>query len=185
MVSARAVGASLKILLDNGFRFTIIGGTVVELAAGKSDLGDDVDLFAESPSPVFEEIVFNQFAEEMNWTYGQTWLGTPRMVARVLGEEVVIEFYDNIYDFYVPEIMIQEGERVEIGGVRLKMISLEDHILLKANAAKSSDMDRLAEIAKMAKKGKLNINRRRLEERASAFDEPEVILRRLREVSLL
>lgn len=185
MVSRAALAASMKILLERGFRFTIIGGTVVELAAGKSDLGDDVDLFAESPSPVFEETAFSQLAEEMNWTYGQTWLGTPRIVARVAGEEVPIEFYDNIYDFYVPESIIEEGSRIDIGGIRLKIISLEDHILLKANAARGPDMDRLAEIAKMVKKGKLTVDKRRLEDRASVFDEPLVIIRRLREVSLL
>ncbi|MCX8196540.1 MAG: nucleotidyltransferase [Acidilobaceae archaeon] len=184
MVSRAAVAKALKALLDAGFRFTIIGGTVVEYALGREDLGDDVDLFAESPSPIFEEPEYRRFAEEASWSYGQTWLGTPRLVASV-GEEVPIEFYDNIYDFYVPERVLENSVRVEIGEIKVKMVTLEDHLLLKANAGRGVDMDRLAEIAKLVKRGKLSLNVKRLQEGAQSFEEEEVIIRRLREASLL
>ncbi|MEN2999404.1 MAG: nucleotidyltransferase [Acidilobaceae archaeon] len=184
MVSRNALARALKALLDHGFRFTVIGGTVVEYALGKEDLGDDVDLFAEHPSPVFDEGEYRRFAEELGWSYGQTWLGTPRIVASV-GEEVPIEFYENLYDFYVPEKVLEGSVRVEIGEIKVKMVTLEHYLLLKANSGRGVDMDRLAEIAKLVKRGRLALDVRKVEEGARSFDEGEVLLRRLREVSLL
>ncbi|MCS7106678.1 MAG: nucleotidyltransferase [Acidilobaceae archaeon] len=184
MVLRSSVGRALKALLEGGFRFTIIGGTVVEYMLGKEDLGDDVDLFAEHPSPLFEEGEYRRFAEELRWSYGQTWLGTPRMIAAV-GEEVPIEFYENLYDFYVPERLLEDSVRVEIGEVKVKMVRLEHYLLLKANSGRGVDMDRLAEIAKLVRRGKLAVDARKIEEGAQSFEEGDVLLRRLREATIL
>lgn len=185
MVSRSAFARSLSILLERGFRFTVIGGSVVGLAVGDSDLGDDIDLFAEDPSVLVDESEYYSLAEELGWILGQTWLGTPRLVARVGGEEVSLEFYDNLYDFYVPEEIILRAERVSVGGVRVKVVRVEDHIVLKANAGRSSDMDRLKEIGRLVKKGRLRIDKAAVEEAASLFEDEKVILRRLREVGVL
>jgi predicted nucleotidyltransferase len=185
VVSQKGFAAAIRILLDRGFRFTVIGGTVVELSLGSRDLGDDVDVFGEEPSPLFED-EYRAAAEELGWSVGQTWLGTPRVIARVGEEEIPIEFYDNIHDFYVPEPMLERAERVTVAGVRVKMVTLEDHLALKAHAGRSSDMERLKEIGRLARKGRLKIDRRRLEEAVSFFeDASRVVARRLREAGLL
>ena len=185
MVSREGFGKALRALLDRGFRFTIIGGTIVELALGSRDLGDDVDVFGEDPSPLFED-EYRAVAEELGWGVGQTWLGTPKIIARIGAEEIPIEFYDNIHDFYVPEPMLERAERVSVGGVRVKMVLLEDHLALKAHAGRSSDMDRLREVGRLVKRGRLRINRRRLEEAISMFeDASRVVERRLREAGLM
>jgi len=185
LVSIAAFTEVARILLDRGFRFTVIGGTVVEYALGSEDLGDDLDLFAESPSVVFEADYYRLVAEENGWPLGYTWLGTPRVIVRVGDEEVPVEFYDNIHDFYIPPAVLERSVRVEIGGLRVKMVTLEDHIVLKANAGRGFDMDRLREIARLAKRGKLKVDRRKLLEAASDFEDRDVIVRRLREVNLL
>ncbi|BAN89849.1 nucleotidyltransferase [Aeropyrum camini] len=185
MVSRRGVASSLRALLDRGFRFTIIGGTVVEHALGSRDLGDDVDLFGEEPSPLLEEEYYS-VAHELGWSSGQTWLGTPRLIARVGGEEVPLEFFDNVHDFYVPEPMLERAERVVLDGVRVKMVLLEDHIVLKAHAGRGSDMERLKEIGRHVRKGRLQVSASLVREAVEFFgDEAPVLLRRLREAGLL
>ena len=170
----------LRLLLDEGFRFTIIGGTVVEVALKSKDLGSDLDLFSEEPSAL-EEDEFVRLADSRGWVLGQTWLGTPRIVARHGAEEVPVEFYDNLYDFYVPQEILDDALRVSLDGVRVKMIRVEDHIVLKANAGRGSDIERLKELARLAKKGKLRIDQARILDSVNLFDEPQVLLRRLRD----
>jgi len=180
MVSKRGVSEVLRILLDEGFRFTIIGGTVVELALGSKNLGDDVDLFTEEPS-VLEEGEFLRVGEEYGWIVGQTWLGTPRLIARGGGEEVPVEFYDNLYDFYVPPEIIESSVRIQLDGVRVRVVSLEDHIVLKANSGRGSDMERLKEIARLHRRGRIRVDASRILDTVNLFDEPHVLLRRLRD----
>ncbi|MEB3773388.1 MAG: nucleotidyltransferase [Desulfurococcales archaeon] len=179
-MSRRAVAEVLRVLLDEGFRFTVIGGTVVELALGSRDLGDDVDLFTEEPS-VLDEGEFLRVGEEYGWIVGQTWLGTPRLVARARGEDVPVEFYDNLYDFYVPPEIVEASTRIQLDGVRVRVVSVEDHIVLKANSGRGSDMERLKEIARLYRRGRIRIDRSRLLEAVNLFDEPHVLLRRLRD----
>ncbi len=182
VVSRRGFASVVRVLLDYGFRFTVIGGTVVEVELGSRDLGDDIDLFAEDPSVVLAEDEYYRVGEELGWSVGQTWLGTPRLLARVEGEgEVPVEFYDNIYDFYVPPEILERARRVRVSGVNARMVLLEDHIVLKANAGRREDMDRLKEIARLVKKGKLRVDPRKIVEAASLFDDEPVILRRLRD----
>ncbi|MCE4627439.1 MAG: nucleotidyltransferase [Desulfurococcales archaeon] len=179
MVSKQSFAKALRMLLDQGFQFTVIGGTVIEVALGSKDLGPDIDLFAEEPN-VFMEEEYYSVAEELGWGIGQTWLGTPSLIAR-LEEEFPIEFYDNLFDFNVPEEMLQRAVKMSVGGIRVKMITVEDHIVLKANAGRSSDMERLKELARYAKKGKLKVDNKKLLDAAKLFHEEKVILRRLRE----
>ncbi|MEB2836681.1 MAG: nucleotidyltransferase [Desulfurococcales archaeon] len=181
MVSAQVLAAVVRSLLDEGFKFTVIGGTVVEVELGSRDLGDDLDLFAEEPDVLVDEETYWEVAERNGWVIGQTWLGTPRILVRVGDEEVPVEFYDNLYDFYVPESMLKRARRASLGGVRVKMVRLEDHIVLKANAGRDKDLERLKEIARLVNRGKLRVNTKDLREAASEFEDEAVILRRLRD----
>jgi len=180
MVSKNAFARVVRELLDRGFRFTVIGGTVVELALRSRDLGPDIDVFAEEPNVLLED-EYRLVAEELGWGYGQTWLGTPRLIAHAEGEDVPVEFYDNIHDFYVPPEILERAEKVNVGGVRVRMVRLEDHIVLKANSGLGKDMDRLKELARLASKGRLRVDPARLREAASLFPDEKVILRRLRD----
>jgi len=180
LVSREGFARAVRALLDEGFRFTVIGGSVVEIALRSRDLGDDIDVFAESPNPVIEEEEYHRVAEERGWVVGQTWLGTPRIVVRAGDAEVPVEFYDNIYDFYVPPEILEGAEKLRVGGVTVRAIRVEDHIVLKANAGRGSDMERLKELARLAKKKRLRLDTDRIRWAASLFDDEKGILNRLR-----
>ncbi|ESQ25701.1 MAG: putative nucleotidyltransferase [uncultured Acidilobus sp. JCHS] len=185
MVSRRAFAAALRALLDNGFRFTIIGGSVISIAAELDDMGDDIDLFAESPSVVEAEEAYGRAADLNHWDLGQTWLGTPRITMVVEAEEVPVEFYDNLYDFYVPERFIHEAKRVDVEGVKVKVIKPEEYLALKGRAGREEDLEGLKRVADLVKRGRLKVSYEEIEKAVEEFDEAQIIMRRLREAGII
>ena len=185
MVSQREFAGAVRALLDEGFRFTVIGGTVVELELGRRDLGDDIDVFAEEPDVLAEEDRYFLTAEEKGWEYSKTWLGTPRIGVRVNHSMVPVEFYDNMLDFYVPPLMLERARMTSIAGVRVRIILLEDHLVLKANAGRDKDLQRLAEIGKLVKRGRLRVDREKIFEAIAEYEEQATLINRLREAGIL
>ena len=185
MVSRRAFAAALRALLDNGFRFTIIGGSVISIAVGLDDMGDDIDLFAESPSVVEAEEAYGRAADLNHWELGQTWLGTPRITMVVEAEEVPVEFYDNLYDFYVPERFIHEAKRVDVEGVKVKVIKPEEYLALKGRAGREEDLEGLKRVADLVKRGRLKVSYEEIKKAVEEFDEAQIIMRRLREAGII
>ena len=161
-----------------GIESVIIGGTVVQLALKSRRLEGDLDLFAVEPSPLLEEEVYRELAEREGWLFSYTSLGTPRMLARVGSVEIPVEFYENIHDFYVPLEIIGNAGSVRVRGVRLRLIGVEDYLVLKARAGGDKD---LAKLRELASNPRLKIDSRRLREAAGLFEEEDIIIRRLRE----
>ena len=185
LVGRKAFAAAMRLLLNSGLKFTIIGSTVVSIEAGLDDMGEDVDLFAESPSVVESEEFYVRVAEANSWHLGQTWLGTPRITVIAEGEEVPVEFYDNLYDFYVPERFIREARRVDVEGVKVKAITVEEYLALKGRAGREEDVEGLKRAAELVKKGRLKLSADEVRRAAEEFEESQIILRRLREVGVL
>jgi predicted nucleotidyltransferase len=165
-------------IVEAGIDAVVIGGTAVQLALKSRRLEGDLDLFALSPSPLLEEEVYRGLADRMGWDYSYTDLGTPRLLARVRGEEIPVEFYENIHDFYVPREILEEAASIRVRGLRIRVIGVEDHLVLKARAGGERDLARLRELASNPR---LRVDPRRLRERAGLFEEEQVILRRLRD----
>ena len=184
MVSKKAFAEAMRLLLDNGFRFTIIGGTIIALAVSSDDLGPDVDVFAEHPN-VTDEQRYLSAAEANSWDYGQTWLGTPRLTIVAQGEEVPVEFYDNIYDFYVPERFIRDARRVEVEGVRVRMLTPEQYLVLKGRAGRDVDEEALKQIGELVRKGRLKVDADRIREAAKEFEDERIIIRRLAQYRII
>lgn len=65
------------------------------------------------------------------------------------------------------------------------MIQPEDHIVLKASSGRSIDIERLKEIGRLIKKGRLTVDKAKLLEATSEFEDREVIIRRLKEASII
>ena len=181
MVTHSEFAEAIRLLLDEGFTFTVIGGTIVEVKLGSRDLGDDIDLLAESPDVITSEDEYFSLANRKGWVIGQTWLGTPRILVRIGDSEIPVEFYDNLLDFYVPPSMLERAERVRIGDVRVRMLRLEDHIVLKANAGREKDLKRLQEIARHIRRGRLSVDKDIIRRAIDEFEENTVIIRRLRD----
>lgn len=165
-------------LNENGIDAVIIGGTVVELEARSKTFTGDIDLFPLKPSPTMEEGYYYEVAEKLNWDYGQTGLGTPKFVAKTGSGPVEVEFYDNILDFYVPEEILKEAKTINVKGVPIKRISVEDYLVLKSRSELPTTVDVLRGVYELWKSGKISINVRRIKERLNLFPPEEVPIMR-------
>ncbi len=149
-------------LQEHGINGVIIGSTVVELALRKKTFVDDIDVFALEPSPLIEEDHYSSVAASEGWGYSYTVVGTPKFIVRApsSGEDVVVEFYENVMDFDVPNEMLARATTKKIGGVSIRLIKLEDYIVLKAKAARETDVEDLRIIKEYIDSGKLSIDKR-------------------------
>ncbi len=161
-------------LIENDIDAVIIGGTVVELEARSKSFTGDIDLFPLKPSPIMEEGYYYEVAEKLNWDYGQTGLGTPKFVAKTESGPVEVEFYDNILDFYVPEEILKDAKTINVKGVPIKRISVEDYLVLKSRSEVPTTIDVLRGVYELWKSGKISINLRRIKERLNLFPPEEV-----------
>lgn len=172
----------LRRLGGEGVKGVIIGSTVYALRLGVRELEDDVDLFTTTISPVFDEDLILEVAERIGCRVGSTEWGTPSLEC-VLGSEcvIVVELYENIHDLYVPPEMLEGAETVEIEGVEVKVLRLEDYILLKARAGREQDLETLSYISDLIKNKALKVDFKTLKERLNLFDEDEqkLVIRRL------
>mgnify|MGYP000448038323 FL=1 len=160
----------------NNIDAVIIGSTIVSLALGgffKEE--EDLDLFVINRSPLLEEDLFKNIAISKGWDYTYTDYGTPRLIVPFEYGEFFIDFYENIHDFYIPEeILEKETRRIKINHYRIKLLSLEAYIVLKARIGRRIDDRDLARIKELIKEGYLKANKRRIEELLKYFPEEEI-----------
>ncbi|QIW23039.1 nucleotidyltransferase [Sulfolobus sp. S-194] len=159
--------AEIKGLTD----FVIIGDTIVDLSLGRKGTDSDVDLFMLGLSVLVDEDKIREFAFERGWDFGKTPIDTPRIIASVDDDQLQIDMYENIQDFFVPEEIISSAIEMRVGKEKFKIIRLEDYILLKANAFREEDEDELKTIVYLIGEGKLNIDKKYLESHIDLFEE--------------
>ncbi len=170
----------LKEFIDAGVKFVVIGDAVVQLKLGIRELEGDLDLFVLEPSIISEEDFYVSLAEEKDWVYTRTEAGTPRIIAKAGASEIIVELYENIFDIYVPAAFIDEAKVIEVNGVKVKSIGLEEYFVLKAR--QGVDLNKLSKYLKQLKK--LD---RGLIERALKFmpeEDKKTILSRLKDVGV-
>ncbi|WP_428068630.1 nucleotidyltransferase [Caldisphaera sp.] len=185
LVSLKAFIEIIRKLLDEGIKFTIIGDTVILLNTKSEDVGEDIDIFVESPSILENENFYEEIVERNNWLYGHTWLNTPRITAIINNEEVNLDLYDNLYDFYIPESFIKNAQRIDINGLRIRAINIEQYLVLKSYSGKEEDMLKLKEILVILKRNKIKIDENKIVEAARELGEESTIIRRLKEIGYL
>ncbi|MEM1686954.1 MAG: nucleotidyltransferase [Zestosphaera sp.] len=177
----------LKRLDAGGIKGVIIGSTVYALRLELRELEDDVDLFTTTLSPVFDEDIVLKVAEKIGCQVGSTEWGTPSLECALSSECVVlVELYENIHDFYVSPEMLEEAETLKLGEVEVRVLKIEDYIILKARAGREQDMETLSYISDLIKSKALKVDFKILSERLNLFDEDEqkLIMRRLNTVSI-
>jgi len=181
-----ALAEGLKALRERGVDGVVIGSTSFLLRVGVKEFEDDVDLFTTTISPSFDEEVIMGVAEELGCFTGQTGWGTPQLRCSFRGSDIVFEFYENIYDFYVPEAMLQDADVVKVKGVDVRLLRVEDYLILKARAGRAEDEEDLKEVGKLIKQGKLSIRKEIIYDRMKLFEEYEegLILRKIREAGI-
>ena len=182
----RELGKALQMLKDIGVEGVIIGDTVLNYFLGVKELSGDVDLFVTSLSPFSDADLISARVERLGWDVGMTELGTPSVIALVEGKEIVIELYENLFDFYVPKQIVDGALTVKIGDFRSRMITLENYIVLKARAGRERDINDLQVISSLMNEGKLRINVRSIRKCSEFFDEDDwkSIVSRLRFVGI-
>lgn len=170
-------------LRERGIEGVIIGSTTYMLKLGLKEFEDDVDIFTTNISPSFDEEVILQAANELGCFTGQTEWGTPQLRCSFGSCDIVIELYENMYDFYVPDDMINDAETHRVGGTEIKALLVEDYICLKAKAGRQKDLEDLQFLSDLIKAGKLKIRKDLIVSRLKLFEEYEekLILRRLKE----
>ena len=164
----------MKKLQDADLDSVIIGGTTIELELRKKNLSGDLDLFPTNHFALVEEDLFRSLAMELNWEYGHTGLGTPKMVAKGPKSQVEIEFYDNIMDFYVPQEVLDEAKSIELKNVKIKKISPEDYVVLKSRSEDPEAIDVIRGVKVLADQKKISLNIRKIRERLQLFPETDV-----------
>ncbi len=148
-------------LQERGVRFVIIGSTVIDLELRRRSFEDDVDVFALEPSPLVEEDFYRDLASREGWELSYTALGTPKLIVKVpSGAEVIVEVYENIHDFYVPLEILERAPTKRIRGVGVRVIRPEDYIVLKAKAARDTDIEDLRIVKEYIDEGRLRIDER-------------------------
>ncbi len=184
--SRECLAEAIRSLREKGIDGVIIGSTTYMLKAGFKEFEDDVDLFTTSISPSFDDELVFQVANELGCFTGQTEWGTPQLRCPIESCDLIIELYENMFDFYVPEEMISNAETYVIKGVKVKALRVEDYLTLKAKAGRQEDLEDLQFLADLIKAGKLKINKNLILSRLKLFEEYEekLILRRLREAGI-
>jgi len=168
-------------LSSYGVRFVIIGDTVVQLSLRKRELSGDVDLYVIEPSVIVEEEKYAEIAEKEGWHFTTTEIGTPKIVARVNDKEIHLEFYENIFDIYIPEEIIEKAGSISVSGIKIRIIKPEEYFVLKAR--QGVDLDKLEKYVKEYKK---KLDEKTLIKTIKLFplDEQKLIISRLKQVGL-
>jgi len=151
--------------------FVVIGDTVVELSLNRKSTDSDVDLFPLGFSVIDEYDRLTQFVERQGWDLGSTPIDTPRLVIPLNDEQLQVDLYENIQDFFVPTKILEEAETRKIGKWEFKVVKLEDYILLKANAFREEDEEELKRIVQLVGERKLKIDLDTLNRNAELFEE--------------
>ncbi len=181
--SRKSLAKVIAQLREHGIDGVVIGSTAYMLRLGFHELEDDVDLFTTSIMPSFDEDKVLSAAESLECLLGQNEWGGPQLRCPVNGEEITVELHENIYDFYVPQEILDDAETLSVAGVNMRVIHVEDYLVLKAKAGRDQDLEDLRYLSDLIKSGKLKIHKGLLHQRLSLFDEYEskLIIKRLKD----
>ncbi len=169
-----------KKLEDLGLRFVIIGNTSILYAMGQRVFQDDLDLYVYEGSLASVESDLRSIADDMGWDVGATELGTPSLIIRRDDEEIAIDLYEALHDFYVPERIIETSRDIGLGNVKVKILTPEQHIVLKARAGSEESIEDLSKYVDLIESGELKINLQEIKKLAQLFDDARTIIYRLR-----
>ncbi len=176
----------LKEIAELGYDYVVIGDTVVFLELKSKKFNGDIDLFVTNTSPFMEEETIRGIAEERKWGFGFTDIGTPRLIVNTDEGDIIVELYENIYDFYIPPEILSEAHKKKLRDIEVKLTHVEDYLLLKARAGAPEDYEKLMNVIDILNKKNYKINQRLLWRHLGYFpqDERNMIVTRLNELGL-
>ena len=163
----------LKEIKDSGIDFVVIGDTVVFLELRYKKFEGDIDLFVTNMSPFVEEENIRSIAEERGWGFSYTDIGTPRIIIGSSEGDIVVELYENIHDFYIPEEILASSKKIKLKNTEVNVLHVEDYILLKARAGGPEDLEKLAKVLELLNSKNYKINQRLLKAHLDYFPKEE------------
>ncbi|BBD72466.1 nucleotidyltransferase [Sulfodiicoccus acidiphilus] len=149
--------------------FVVIGDTVVDVALGRKGTESDVDLFVNGL--LLDEGPIIVLSEENGWELGRTPIDTPRLIVDVEEQQLQVDFYDNLQDFFVPPKVLESAEVVRLGKREFKGVRIEDYFLLKLNAFREEDEEELKSLLIYVADGKIKLDRGYLSSHVELFEE--------------
>ncbi len=177
---------AVKLLRSKGIDGVVVGSTVYMIKLRIKELEDDIDIFTTTISPTIDEDLIAEFAEDHECVLGQNFWGGPQLKCMINNQEVTIELHENIYDYYIPPQIVNECGEVEICGVNIKLINLEDYLVLKAKAGREKDLEDLRYLSDLISRGKLKVSLDKVMKRINLFgEEAGLITRRLKQCGIL
>lgn len=168
-----------------GLKIAVIGSTALYYHTGARRFSEDLDLYVYEGSIIDREESLRQYCVEKGCDVGATDLGTPKLAVKRGDEEIEIEIYENIFDFYIPIEMIEKSRDVRIGDSEIKILLPEYYIVLKARTGSEADIEKLALVSDLVRENRLRINTALVREAASLFEgEDKMILSRIRSIGI-
>jgi predicted nucleotidyltransferase len=180
------VAKVLEEISREGIEGILIGNTCLNIELGNKFLEGDLDLFVTSLSPLTESTRIIAMAEEKGWSTGTTELGTPSITITVNNIDITVELYENIMDFYIPqEILDLCLQEYSIEGNKIRCLSKECWIVLKARRGASQDLNEVSFAIELLEKNGIKIDKNKLKKAVEAFTEDaHYIYERLRSIGL-
>ncbi len=182
MPSAKVLAKVLDLLGKEGLSGVLIGSTSLQLAVGMQRFDGDLDLFVTSTSVLANLGTVEEFVRRYGCLLGSTWVGTPSITCYIDGEEVVVDLYENMHDFYVPTEVLEDSIEYEVQGVKVRAVRPEDYLVLKAVSSAMEDPDFVESLRGFLRSKKLKLSRKLVESRVQLFEDPQAIMRRLSEL---
>ncbi|AAL63697.1 conserved hypothetical protein [Pyrobaculum aerophilum str. IM2] len=170
-----------KSLNEKGVEFVLIGSAVLPFVYNIDYDPRDVDLFIINKSTVLDNELFEEIAEENDWDMGTSDHGTIYYELIVEGEAVRVDLLENILDIYIPPELLADLKEVDIDGIKVKSIGLEQLLALKAKIATKEAEEFINEVARMVLERNIRVDYEKIKKYATAYPEDaEGILKRLR-----
>lgn len=177
--SARVLAKILDLLGREGISGVLVGSTALQLAAGMQRFDGDVDLFVTSTSVLANLGIVEEFVRRYGCLLGSTWVGTPSITCYIDGEEVIVDLYENMHDFYIPTEILEDSVEYEVQGVKVRAVRPEDYMVLKAVSSAIEDPDIVRSLREFLRSKKIKLSRKLIESRLQLFEDPQAIMRRL------
>lgn len=164
-----------KVLQENNVDFVLIGSMILPVVYKVPWNVHDIDLFILNKSTLLDSEFFENLANENDWDFGTTMHGLIYYEVVIDGNVVRVDLMENILDIYIPKEMLSKAISVEINGIKVKSIKLEELIVLKAREATEESDEFLSKVAEMLADPEVNlkINKDRLKEIINYFPEEE------------
>jgi predicted nucleotidyltransferase len=155
----RHIAKAIDTLKRIGIDGIIIGSTCLDLTLNRRSIEGDIDLFVTSISLIIEEEKIYKAAEENSWTIGTTSLGTPSITMNIYGDDISIDLYENVMDFYIPIEAIELCKRTStIDHVEVAYIALECWMVLKARRGADQDIAMLSMVKDLYDKNEITLD---------------------------